>query len=210
GQVAEFAASGAVVTGFGTDGVACIDFPGFSGAADLAVQGDGQVLVLGERQLLAEARHIALARLSATGATVDRVVQPLSSDFEYADELAIQADGRVVVAGRTHSQPSSGGPSQVGVVLSRYLGDTLAPDESFGGGDGINTESIFLDQSSGGLQLALQPNGTGISVAVAGRSSSSGGGQDAAIEQLLFGGDGNLSDSPSDVMLTGHSFAELD
>ena len=211
GRVAEFDADGKIVTTFGVNGLACVDFPNFSGAADLAVQADGRILVLGSSQVPTQAAHVALARLSTTGdATVDRVIQPLHSSFEGGDAMAIQADGNIVVAGDTNTFPNF---LSIGVVLSRYSGGTLALDTSFGGGDGFNVESVFLDRSRRPLRLALQPDGQGMSVIAAGdnaTNSSTGAPRVAAIEQLLFDEDGILSDSPVDMELTGHPFVVVD
>src|SRR5262249_47185115 len=151
GQVAEFDANGQPVSGFGVSGVACIDFPNFGDAADIAVQqADDRILVLGRNLAPGGINHLALARLDPRGRTVNQIIQPLSSDFEHGDEMAIQADGRVVVVGDTTTTPTTGVPVPVlpptqppqphfaysdslssvvdehGVVLSRYLGDTLA------------------------------------------------------------------------------------
>ena len=210
GRVAEFDADGKIVTTFGVNGVACVDFPNYSGAADLAVQADGRILVLGNNQVPTQAAHVALARLSTAGATVDRIIQPLHSSFEIGDEMAIQADGNIVVAGNTNTFPNF---LSIGVVLSRYLGGTLALDTSFGGGDGFNVESVFLDRSRQPLRLALQPDGQGMSVIAGGdnpTNSAAGAPRVAAIEQLLFDEDGILSDSPVDMELTGHSSVTVD
>lgn len=211
GRVAVFDAAGAMVTEFGDNGVACIDFPNFGGAliSDVAVQADGQIVVLGSRQPPGGASHVALARLSAAGATVDTITQALTSTFENGEELAVQADGNIVVAGSTNTFPDY---STIGVVLSRYLGGTLALDTSFGGGDGVNAESTYLDRSRRPVQLALQPDGLGISVVLAGATLTNDDVDPpvAAIEQLLMDEDGILSDSPVDVELSGHSFVVAD
>ena len=207
GRVAQFDAAGAIDTAFGVNGVACINFADFDGAliSDLTVQADGRVVVLGSHQAAGGAAQIALARLSTAGATVNTVIQALTSTFEHGDELAVQG-GNIVVAGSTNTSPNF---LSIGVVLSRYAGNTLALDNTFGGGDGVNVESVFLDRSRRPLRLAVQPDGLGMSVIAAG-SNPSGSIRVPAIEQLLFDDVGNLSDSPADMELTGHSFAEVD
>jgi uncharacterized delta-60 repeat protein len=210
GRVAEFDAGGNIVTTFGTNGVACINFANFNGISDLAVQDDGRVLVLGSHQAAGGASGVALARLSNTGTTVNPVVQDHVSTFETGEEMAFQ-NGNLVVVGTTNTYPNF---LQLGVVLSRYVlsGDTMTLDTTFGGGDGINVESVFLDRARRPLHLAVQPEGEGMSVLAAGDNpvGAAGGPRVAAFEQLLFDEDGVLADSPVDVELAGHSFVVAD
>ncbi|MGH3992074.1 MAG: hypothetical protein ACRDSN_06360, partial [Pseudonocardiaceae bacterium] len=128
GFVAAFNAEGIPDTNFGGDGVACINStPQLSLVSDVIVQADGRVVVLGSaRPAPGEGFRITLVRLDTTGNTVNTVIQPdsaVDTSFESGEELAVQADGKIVVAGSTNhcadSAPSCDF-SYINVVLSRY------------------------------------------------------------------------------------------
>ena len=187
GKVAEFDANGAIVPGFGTNGVACINFPDFNGAeiADLVVQDDGRIVVLGNYNVTGEegGRRIALARLNSTGATVNTVQQPSSGQYDRSSDLVVQPDGKIVVVGRVDFINTND------VLLSRYDGGTLALDTTFGGGDGLVRRTASMYYMYGPIKVAVAVDGSnvvGMSVVVGGESVDGV----LRLEQLIFDGAG--------------------
>lgn len=199
GQVAKFDADGDIDTGFGTNGVACIGFTGFDGSAiaDVIVQGDDRVVLLGAWHPSGGGTQVSLVRLSTTGAVANSVVQALNSTFEFGDDMALEADGDIVVAANANTFPDF---NRIDVVLSRYDGATLALDTGFGGEDGINVLTTSLDNSRSPVRLALEADGGGMSVIVAGYNEPAEGGELHAMEQLLADEDGFPADGDRVVM----------
>ena len=139
-----FDGDGKVVTDFGTAGM--------NVANDLAVQGDGRVVVLGWAETTAAgAARVSLARYTAGGALdstfdADGVVVGPSG---YARALALQPDGRIVVAGSTES----GGAHHATLLRHRADG---TPDRTFGRDGAVVT--AFGDGSSA-FAVAVRPDG---------------------------------------------------
>ena len=151
-----FDGDGKVVGDFGPTGM---DF-----VVDLAVQGDGRVVVLGRADVTAAGgARVSLARYTPAGG--------LDPSFDgdgllvgrsaHAWALAVQSDGRILVAG------NSGSGTTAHATLLRYLADG-APDRSFGADGAVVTP--FGDLSSA-LAVAVRPDGR---VVVAGYGASGG------------------------------------
>ena len=187
GWVAQFGADGAIVSTFGSNGAACINYPGFTGASDVVVQADDRIVVLGSYQPAGGSAQIALVRLSATGAVANTVTQSLNSTFESGEELAVQPNGDIVVAGSTNQFPDY---SYINVVLSRYRADTLALDSGFGD-DGVSVLSTTLNDSGSPVRLALRPDGLGMSVVLAGSNIIPDDTRVPMVQQLLADQNGN-------------------
>ncbi|HTH06529.1 MAG TPA: hypothetical protein VL916_11695, partial [Ilumatobacteraceae bacterium] len=198
---------------FGSNGEACIDFPDFNGASisDLVVQADDRVVALSHAQPFNQAARVALARLATDGTTDATVSQSgvSGSSFELGQEMALLPDGDLLVIGITNAAPFD----EVGLVLSRFVGSTLALNATFGdvGTPGMTTESVFLNTSDPPVQLAVQADGLEFSVTITGTQDNGSGGVVAAVEQLIFDtDDGQLNDSPNDIDITGQTFLQQD
>jgi uncharacterized delta-60 repeat protein len=147
--------SGNLDGGFGTGGVATLDFGGRgdSGAA-VAVQTDGMIVIAGESfdgPLYLDGAVATLSRLDAAGVpdpgfgTGGSVVEAIDT-INIFKALAIQPDGKIAVLGAT-------GPLNVGFRLFRY-DDTGVPDP------GLAPDPIpVFPQSDTPQALALQPDG---------------------------------------------------
>jgi uncharacterized delta-60 repeat protein len=142
GGLARFEADGSLDPSFDGDGKQVMDFGAgtASGATAVAIQADGKILVAGSVRVSAVEWDVALARYRADGsldssfAGDGTVITGLGGS---AYSVAIQPDGRIVVAG------DSG--------LARYLPDGSL-DTSFGG-DGTVTTGL------GVYAMALQTDG---------------------------------------------------
>ena len=130
--------------------------------------------------------NIALARYNADGSLDTsfsgdgKLTTTFGSRNDYGNAIALQADGRIIVAGSSLSTNSD-------FALLRYLADgTLDP--SFGSGGGVITD-IGAGSIDGGNGVALQADGR---ILVAG-SSSNGSDEDVALAR--YNTDGSLDTS---------------
>lgn len=144
-----FSRDGIVKTGFGSGG------RGFGFASTLAVQPNGRVLIAGS----ASSGDFGLARFRPNG-KLDRSFGDEGTvriDFggaeEWADDVAVQDDGRIVVVGEAWL----GGRELIGIARLRRSGEL---DPSFGTG-GKEIVDPFEPSAEAGreLTLALEPSG---------------------------------------------------
>ena len=139
------AAPGDLDVSFSGDGKQTTDFGGADAAAAVAMQADGKIVVAGS-----SGGDFALARYGADGAldpsfSGDGLVTTDLGGTDAGQGVAIQADGRIVVAG------SSGG----NFALARYTaGGGLDPSFS---GDGLQTTDFGADD--GATAVAIQADG---------------------------------------------------
>jgi uncharacterized delta-60 repeat protein len=143
-----FSADGKTTTSLGTS---------VAEAYGVVLQGDGKIVLAGFTTLTATGCDIALVRYSADG-TLDKsfsgdgkVTTPLSSLDDVARSVAVQPDGKIVVAGYT-----TGGLAESDVALVRYNADGTL-DTGFDG-DGKVTTSIGLFDNRA-YSMAIQSDG---------------------------------------------------
>ncbi len=114
---------------FGTDGRFVDGFGNGARAYDVVVDPQGRILVGGHAFSNTGSYHLLLARFDAEGALdptfgVGGVVHDLAVPFDAA-YVALQSDGRIVVAGNSVPDPNA-------QLIARYLADGR-PDPSFNG-----------------------------------------------------------------------------
>lgn len=153
--LARFTPSGSLDPSFGDGGKVETDLGANDYAFDLAIQDDGGIVVVGERQAAATDRMV-VQRYRPNG-TLDpgfgdggTVLTGFGQRFQSANAVAIAPAGRIVVVGFT----SNGSTSRSAVA--RYLADG-GLDRSFGGDGRVTT-----DVSSSGEQftdVVVQPDG---------------------------------------------------
>jgi uncharacterized delta-60 repeat protein len=198
------AADGDLDTTFGGDGIVTTNLTERADSANaVAVQPDGKIVVAGEAAAGTTNSRYALARYNTDG-TLDTtfggdglVTTNLSRYAEGAWGVAIQPDGKIVVAG---DYALGSGNSAFAVVRYDAMG-TL--DVTFGGGDGkVVTQLTRRDDGLSGLLLqdddrivvsggaAFFTNGMRFGIA----RYNSDGSLDAT-----FGGDGTVTTSIADV-----------
>ena len=175
--IARFLANGSVDTVFGTQGVERIDFGtssvvsiGFDGggwdeALDVAIQSDGKIVV-GGYTIVAGVFHAALVRLLAASGTPNAIDfgpngMVVSTTTDKASGIALQADGKIVIAGTSHSD----------FGIERFTSAGL-PDESFGT-DGLLAIDFF-GAADAALDVLVQADGKIVAGGTA-RSGTSGG-----------------------------------
>ncbi len=187
------AADGDVDTTFGVDGLArvgLVDSSGGSVGCRPVVQPDGKILMCGTRVLNGTSgSDFFVARFNADG-TLDLDfsfdgIATVDFDDGAGDDivggLALQPDGRIVVAGTT-----TGASANSDFAIARLTTDGLL-DDTFGAGTGKTTVAFDLDAGAGNdaaAAVALQPDGR---IVVAG-SAVVGGRLQVAVTRLLADG----------------------
>jgi uncharacterized delta-60 repeat protein len=127
------AAAGDLDTSFDANGKVTTDFGGFDGAAEVAIQPGGKIVAAGSA-----AGDFALARYNRDGsldASFDgdgKVTTDFGGVFEAASAVAIQRDGKIVVAGSTGAVDD--------FALARYNRDGSL-DTRFDGDGKVTTDS---------------------------------------------------------------------
>jgi uncharacterized delta-60 repeat protein len=184
--VARFDAAGRLDPTFGDGGRVRTDLGGDSfdvdSASAVAVQRDGRIVVAGGGYLDESTQGVGLVRYHRDG-TLDAgfggdgtVVTDLGPDVDHASDLAVQRDGKLVVAGYT--------ATAAGLVflVARYLPDG-SRDPGFGAG-GVVTTNIAAGPDLA-LGLAVQRDGRLVAVGVADAGSVAGDRGDFALVRYL-------------------------
>jgi uncharacterized delta-60 repeat protein len=161
--VARYNADGTLDATFGGDGKVRTNFTSEQDyASGVAVQGDGKIVAAGSAGRrynrsgkFALARYHADGTLDATFGRDGRVTANFTSRDDYAYEVAIQADGKIVVAG-TARQLASGVPEDTQFALARF-GSNGRLDSTFGGDGKVTTD--FEEGWGEAWGLAIQADG---------------------------------------------------
>jgi uncharacterized delta-60 repeat protein len=164
-------------------------------AAAIALQSDGKIVIAGNRR--SKTSDIVLARLLPNGkldrsfgkgdadGTPDGVVSmSLSDGDDVANALALQKDGKIVVAGTTLA-----GDKTTNIAVARLKADGTL-DTAFGQGDSDGTPdgvvSVSLSQGNDAAQaLALQNDGK---IVVAGTATAQDKSTNIAVARLKSNG----------------------
>ncbi|HJT29277.1 MAG TPA: hypothetical protein VJ784_17830 [Pyrinomonadaceae bacterium] len=147
---------------FGTGGIVRTDFAGNIDQANaVAIQPNGQIVAAGSSFSNSKTvEDFIVARYNANGSLDKRFGKngKITTDFfrnvDSISAIAIQPDGRIVVAGFAQL-PGSGGNPRV-FALARYRSDG-SPDTSFGNGGALTTS--FGGNFAAASALMLQPDG---------------------------------------------------
>ena len=178
-------ASGDLDPTFGTAGIARAAFGGSAGAS-LARQADGKIVVAGAAGTFGTSA-IAVARFDATGAPdptfngTGQVTTDIGAFHDGAVQVLLQADGKIIVVGRTATDIDA---SDSDIVVVRYNGDGTL-DGTFGSGGIATTDlGVAIDTPFAG---ALQADGK---VLVVGGAESTGTPSDAFV--IRYASDGTI------------------
>jgi uncharacterized delta-60 repeat protein len=169
--LARYNADGTLDTTFGGDGRVKTKFTTKEGAnvtgnedyaSGVAIQANGKIVAVGRADWrvnrsgkFALARYKANGRLDATFGGDGRVMANFTRRDDYAYEVAIQADGKIVVAG-TARQLQSGVPEDTQIALARFNADGTL-DATFGGDGKVMTD--FEEGWGEALGMAIQADG---------------------------------------------------
>ena len=149
---------GTVDAAFGTNGRVLVDVPDVNlEKAALAIQSDGKIVVVGAALGANGDSDFLVARYDTTGAPdagfgIDGIVMTDFGDHDEATSVALQSDGKIVVAG------VKGGPltGTTDFALARYDGTTGVLDPTFGAGGKVVTDVGGADRANG---VAIQADG---------------------------------------------------
>ena len=183
--LARYDADGSLDTGFGDGGKVVTDLsPGEDVVFGLVVQPDGRIVAAGTAgfAMFALIRYEADGSLDTTFGTDGIVTTDLTPRGDYAYGLAMQPDGKLVLAG-----DAGAGGSRGRFAVARYESDGSL-DTSFGG-DGTVTTNITRYPDDG-LALALESDGR---IVVAGGAGFGGPNERWAL--VRYDTDGSLDSS---------------
>ena len=191
--VASFLADGTSNTMFGVGGEVVTDFDSHGDSAyDVHVQPDGNIVVTGGASTdifgfgtyqgdFAAVRYTPAGELDPTFGNGGRATANVGGNSDHGYSSALQADGRIVMAGRV--APSGGADPDFGIV--RFNADGTL-DSGFGSGGIVRRVTDGWDQAG---DVAVAPDGRIVVVGFA----TSGGAQRLVIERLNADGSFDLS-----------------
>jgi len=147
--LAQYTSSGALDSTFGSSGIVTTPIGSLdAAAAALAVQLDGKIVVAGlAGNAFTNVWDAALLRYNANG-TLDlpfggtntgMAITDIGSSSNYANAVALQADGKIVVAGNAFANPSA---NTSDFAVLRYNTDGSLDKTGFGSPNGYVTTSV--------------------------------------------------------------------
>jgi len=153
--LARFNHDGSLDAGFDEDGVVTTFGPISGGAYDLAIQPDGKIVAVGYgivngTSVFALARYNPDGTLDSTFNGDGRAITHIGSGYPRGQSVALQADGKIVVAGYAYSG------SNCSLALARYNPDGSL-DATFDG-DGTLLTSVGAGYDYG-YSVAIQTDG---------------------------------------------------
>ncbi|HEY1202436.1 MAG TPA: hypothetical protein VGE79_15710, partial [Niastella sp.] len=182
---------------FGNNGIAQLRYdPGDNASAyAIKILSDNTILVAGNSWNQATSSYdMALLKLDENGDPITTfgpngngwVLTPVGSSYDQAQSLAVQADGKIVLAGYGNM-----GANSNDIAVARYSSNGILETGigAFGGGTGKVTTHINADDR--GFSVAIQPDGK---IVVGGTSNYGSTGSNFAI--VRYNTDGTLDASP--------------
>ena len=156
--VARYNVDGSLDSTFGTNGILRIDLTttgDWDEASDLALQADGKIIVsvqilVGSSFAFGAARFEADGHIDPSFGTGGLATVTFSSLNDFAHGVAVQDDGKIVVAGQSANLMNSD------VALTR-LTTGGALDSAFGSGGRVTVD--FFGSIDNGQAVAIQPDG---------------------------------------------------
>ena len=190
-SLVKYNADGSLDTSFGTGGKV---FTNITGIADviykMALQSDGQVAVVGVSVGSSSGRDFTVARYKPDGkldnkfGEVGLVHTSPRNRADEANDIALQADGKIIAAGS-----SQNANSMLDCAIARYNSDGTI-DASFGAQGRV---TISLNSLNDGINaIAIQPDGKIVATGYSGNSP------EADLVVLRFNQDGSLDSTFSD------------
>ncbi|OGU06404.1 MAG: hypothetical protein A2075_07560 [Geobacteraceae bacterium GWC2_58_44] len=154
--LARYNADGSLDPSFGTGGKVTTDFASsYDYANSVAIQADGKIMVVGSAVNGINSWDFALARYNADGSldssfgTGGKVTTDFASSYDYANSVAIQADGKIIAAGSANNGTND-------FALARYNADGSL-DPGFGTGGKVTTD--FASHYDYADSVAIQADG---------------------------------------------------
>lgn len=199
--LARYNTDGSLDTSFGPAGTGMVrtDISGGNEyAMDVALQADGKIVVVGRAETSPGNLDIALARYNddgtldtffnfvvlCTGICNGKKVLDLGGNQDYANAVAIDGDGKILVAGYANDGES------LAFMLARFNTNGSLDVAGFGGGTGVVLTNFYTGYLSMARAIALQPDGK---ILVAGEAGHAVTGKDFALAR--YHSDGSLDEA---------------
>lgn len=195
--LARYNVDGSLDTSFGIGGKVTTNFGSYDFAADVALQTDGRIVAAG----WANSSRFGVARYNADGsldASFDgdgMVMTDIGERGAWLQALAIQPDGRIVVAGCTRDW---GGNNCDDFALARYNVDG-GLDTTFGS-SGIVITTIGTGTGDGVGSVLIQPDGRIVAVGIS--DSHDATGEDVALARYYADGSLDASFGAGGIVVT--------
>jgi len=185
--VVRYNAGGSLDTSFDSDGkVTTAIGSSTDGGESVAIQSDGKIVVAGSAYMPVSGDDFAVIRYNTDGSldtsfdSDGKVTTTIGVSSDQGKDVAIQSDGKIVVAGWYYSGPTNYGDTAV----VRYNTDGSL-DSSFDG-DGKATTTIFSGKDDFAYSVAIQTDGK---IVVAGETDRiSGSGRDFSLVRFTSAG----------------------
>jgi uncharacterized delta-60 repeat protein len=153
---------------FGRGGKVRTDFPGLAAVpSSVVIQPDGKIVVAGGAfPLFTFAGNFEVVRYNSNG-TLDRtfgnggIVTTNFPEGSYANDVALQADGKIIAAGTVFVDFIIGESSNTDFALARYNTDGTA-DTTFGSGGQVMTDFVGVEDDA--FSVLIQPDGKIVAV----------------------------------------------
>jgi uncharacterized delta-60 repeat protein len=161
--VAAYNPDGTPDADFNAVGRATTNFNGIDLASGVAVQSDGSIVAAGTAARFLGLPQFAVARFLPDG-TLDpnfgsggkvTTTFPNTVGGDQASSVALQSDGKILVAGTSSDSPQNGGQN---FALARYNPDGTL-DQTFSFDGLVNTDLFGGERNDSATALALQPDG---------------------------------------------------
>ncbi|MGW4122502.1 hypothetical protein [Nocardia sp. NPDC004711] len=182
--VVRYSADGKLDSAFGNGGKVVTDFGGKSDVASaVALQADGKIVAVGTSHGTATGDNIAVARYTTDGKLDNgfgvngQVSADLGTAADHGNAVAVQADGKIVVAGSTRDQEQGDN-----FVVLRYTPDGKL-DNGFGTDGKVSTD--FGGRSDIAKSVVVESDGK---IVVAGTSSGTTTGDNIAVARYTSDG----------------------
>ncbi len=188
--VVRFNTDGTIDNTFGSGGIASTVINATRWSVAMTIQPDGKILVAGTVGYPADSADFAIVRYNIDG-TLDntfgsggKMVDDLTGTDDIAYSLALQADGKILVAGHAP------GTFNYGYVLGEFALVRYNPD-------GIRdnswlSQTTVVNDGARGISVAIQQDGKAI---VAGASITSSSGEEENFGLVRYNTDGTLDNT---------------
>lgn len=162
--LARYNTDGSLDAGFGSGGTVVTDFAGTEDTIeDIAIQSDNRIVAVGSTFNVATKSNFAIARYRANG-DLDptfgfggRVITDFFAEFDNATAVAVQRNGKIVVAGSAEVLVSTFPRiTTLDFAVARYNPNGHV-DKSFGASGKLTTD--FNGQQDGASAVAVQSDG---------------------------------------------------
>lgn len=166
--VTRYNTDGTLDSTFGRGGKVKTDFPGLAAEpSSVVIQSDGKIVVAGGAfPLFTFAGNIKVVRYNSNGSLdtsfgTGGIVTTNFPQGSYAFDVALQTDGKIVVAGTVFVDFNSGDSSDTDFALARYNPDGT-PDATFGNGGQVSTDFVGLEDDA--FSVLIQSDGKIVAV----------------------------------------------